>query len=140
MRKRAYNQKRGTSGLFAIHRSSPFDEEAAATHSNEARLAWHRMCTGEGTCKDFDELAMTLNTLRVLSEKLGPEPLEVVSRAAPALLDIRARYVRTRKFGVDAAALATVPDALDLYDEFLRVSTPMQMEKAWQTVLKRLAK
>lgn len=125
-------------GMFAIDRSQTFTQEDAARHSNEARLAWHRMCTGEGTTNDFDVLAMMLNVLHVLSEPLGKEALDVVDAGSAAMIGIKERYIAVKKFGVDATSLRDVPPVLDLYDEFLRVSTPLQMTKALQEAIKRL--
>lgn len=128
------------SGLFAISRSTSYDSEEFARLSNEVRLSWHRMCTGEGTTQDYDNLAFMVNVTDVLSEPLGKEPLAIARAGGDSLAGIKLRYLRTRKFGVDGDSLRDIPPTLDLYDEFLRVCTPLQMTKALKETLRRLGR
>lgn len=135
--KKAKTTKLG--GLAAIGYSQPYTPEEAAKVSNEARMAWWKMCNGEGSIKSFDELVCAFNTLRVLVEPLGGG-IEVVTHAQEALLRIRQRYLEHGKFGVDAEALCDVPLALDLYDEFLNHCTPRMMVNATTAAIKRMEK
>lgn len=124
-------------GLAAIGNSLPYAPEEAAKISNEARMAWWKMCNGDGSTRSFDELVYALNTLRVLVEPFD-DGVEVVTRAQEALLRIRQRYLEHGKFGVDAEALRDVPPALDLYDEFLSYATPRMMVNAMTAAVKRM--
>ena len=124
-------------GLAAIGNGLPYAPEEAAKISNEARMAWWKMCNGDGSTRSFDELVYALNTLRVLVEPFD-EGVEVVTRAQEALLRIRQRYLEHGKFGVDAEALRDVPPALDLYDEFLSYATPRMMVNAMTAAVKRM--
>lgn len=131
-------RKRHDGGMLAIGRSAPFTEEEFARLSNEARLAWHRLQTGDAGIPDFDNLVMAINTTKVLAEGFGIEAVEVVEHAQVALYEIQLRYKRLGKFGVDAFALKHMPDALDFHDECLRSCSPWQMTKALEEVLTRL--
>ena len=133
--KKATTAKLG--GLAAIGNSLPYTPEEAARISNEARMAWYRMCNGDGSTQSFDELVYALNTLRILVEPFD-EGVEVVTHAQEALLRIRQRYLEHGKFGVDAEALRDVPAALDLHDEFLSFTTPRQMVGALTKAVKRM--
>ena len=125
-------------GLAAIGNSLPFTQEEAARISNEARMAWYRMSSGEGSPQTFDELVYAFNTLRVLADGLGPEPVEVVHNAQMALLRIRERYAQDGTFSADDEALHAIPAALDLHDEFLNHHTPRQMFGALTKAVKRM--
>ena len=133
--KKATTAKLG--GLAAIGNSLPYTPEEAARISNEARMAWYRMCNGDGSTRSFDELVYALNTLRILVEPFD-EGVEVVTHAQEALLRIRQRYLEHGKFGVDAEALRDVPAALDLHDEFLNHCTPRMMVNAMTAAVKRM--
>lgn len=126
------------SGLFAISRSTPYTPEEFAKLSNEARMAWYRLCHGDATTTDYDNLTYAMNVTRVLAEPLGGDALTVVDLAQHRCIPMRERYLRLGRFGVDADALRDVPPALDLYDEFLQVCTPLQMTRALQECIRRL--
>lgn len=134
--KKATTAKLG--GLAAIGNSLPYTPEEAARISNEARMAWYRMCNDDGSTRSFDELVYALNTLRVLADGLGPEPVEVVHNAQMALLRIRERYAQDGTFTADDEALHAIPAALDLHDEFLNHCTPRMMFGALTKAIKRM--
>lgn len=116
--------------LSLITKLRPFDEEEAAKLSTEGRLAWHHLTHGSGTEAHFDTLAIHLNAALVLSEPVGQDAVDVIAAGQLALVDMQRRYRRQGRFGADANALAEVPPALDLYDQLLSLSNPMQMIKA----------
>lgn len=127
-------------GLPAISNCLPLTEEEVARLSLEARMSWHRVCSGEGTTTDFDNLVFALNTTRVRAERVSDELVGIVYEGQMALLEIRNRYLRIGKFGADADALQKIPPVLDLHDEFLRHSTPAQMARAVATAIRRMEK
>ena len=126
------------SGLTAISNSLPFTQEEVARLSNEVRLAWYRLCNGEGSTHAFDNVVYTLNTLRVLADGLGPQAVGVVHAAQLAMLRVRERYQKTGVFGADGQGMADMSAALDLHDEFLNHHTPRQMFGALTKAVKRM--
>ena len=124
--------------LTPILMSRTFDEDEAAKISVDARLAWHRLTHGDGTEPDFDLLANSSNVCLVLAEPLGELAAETVLRAQDAIRSMQARYHRTGRFGADAAALSTVPEMLDLYDQFLAHGSPRVMTDALEATVKRM--
>ncbi|MFC5524053.1 hypothetical protein [Polaromonas jejuensis] len=116
--------------LSVIHQLRPFDEEEAASLSNQARLAWHHLTHGTGSTEHFDTLARAMNAALVLSEPVGQPAVDVVIRAQLTLVAMQQRYHRQGRFGADAAALAEVPPALDLHDQLLSLSNPQQLVRA----------
>jgi hypothetical protein len=124
--------------MLAVERSAPFNEHHFARLSNEVRMAWHRLQSGQAALADCDELVMAVNVIKVLAEGFGPAAVEVTEHAQAALYEVGQRYNRTGRFGVDADTLKYMPDALDFYDECLRNCTPWQMARALETVYARL--
>lgn len=116
--------------LRPIIYSTPFTRDEAASLSVETRLAWQKLTSGIGTEPDFNMLANSSNVALIRAEQIGELAVETVLRAQESIKAMQARYIRTGKFGADAAALATVPDMLDFYDQLLELSTPLQMTDA----------
>lgn len=124
--------------LNPIAWSRDFNTEEAATFSNEARLAWHHITHGSGTTDHFDTLAHMANVLVVRAEQIDPTAEELATRAQQALVAMKSRYLRVGRMGADAAALEHLPRALDMYDQLLRLSTPLQMTHALRETLARM--
>lgn len=123
-------QANPTAAFALIAQTSPMQDEHAAECSNEARMAWHHLCHGQGTTEHFDTLAMAMNVCMARSESIGQDAVEVAIRAQMALVAMQDRYRRCGRLGPDADALAHVPLGLSLYDELLRHSSPRQLNAA----------
>lgn len=135
-RNRQLHKKLGA--MSAIGNSQQLTEDEAASLSNEVRLSWWRICNGEGTTDEFDNLVYAINATRVRAEALDQELTDMVHEAQLAMLSIRERYVNKGVFGADANALQKIPPALDLHDEFLRNSTPAQLVRAVNSAKQRM--
>lgn len=131
-------RKRIDGGLCAIGRSTNFSEHEFAVLSNEARMAWHKLQTGDATVAEYDSLVMAVNVTKILAEGFGTAAVEIMEHAQVALYEIAQRYRRTGRFGVDAFALKHMPDALDFHDECLRHCSPWQMTRALETAYERI--
>lgn len=136
-----------TAVLRPILMSRAFDPEESARISVDTRMAWHRLTHGAGGEPDFDLLANSANVALVAAEKLadkaghtedGALVVETVLRAQDALIGMRDRYTRTRRWGADASALAAVPLMLDFYDDLLCLSSPQTMVDALQESVRRM--
>jgi len=115
-----------------------YTEEEAAELANKSRMAWFKMTNGLGTIDDFDTLATMMNVIGLLSQEIDKSLLEITQPASMSLAEIKIRYIKHGKFGVDAQALKTVPAALDLHDEILRHMNPQKMIDAIELSIKRL--
>jgi hypothetical protein len=107
--------------------------------STEVRAAWHHLCHGTGTTEHFDAVATAMNICLVRSESIGDDAVEVAVRAQAAMVAMQQRYHRCARLGPDADALAHVPYGLDLYDQLLQLSSPLQLETALAEVTQRIA-
>lgn len=124
--------------LSPILYSRTFDADEAAKISVDTRMSWYRLTHGEGSEPDFDLLANSSNVALVLAEPLGELPVDLVLRAQAAIEAMRDRYLRTGRWGADAAALQDVPPMLDFYDELLAHGSPRVMVDALKVTVKRM--
>jgi hypothetical protein len=124
--------------LATISKLRPFDSEEAARLSLEGRMAWHHLTHGRGTEAHFDTLAIHMNAALVLSEPVGQAAVDVIISGQQALVEMQQRYHRHGRFGANASELAVVPAALDLYDQLLSLSNPLQLMKAFCEARQRI--
>ena len=120
------------------HKVRTFNEEEAAELSVEVRLAWEHLIHGRGTMAHFDTVANALNASLILSERIGQDAVDVAIRAQCALVEMQKRFHRLGSFGADAVALADVPPGLDLYEQLMGFSNPLELVQAvcqsWQRI------
>ena len=116
----------------------PFGPEEAAELVTKVRLAWHHLTHGNGTLMHFDTVANALNATLILCEPIGQEAVDAAIRAQCAMVEIQKRYHRVGSFGASALELAEVPLGLDLYEQLMGFSNPLQLvravEKSWQRI------
>lgn len=134
-RKRYLPHPGGT--MAAIWRSRPMAESEQRTIAIEVHLAWQAMLDGTATVEHFDSLAMAINVVDALAIELGDAAKEITQPGKDALQGIRDRYLRIKRFGVDAPAIRDIPPALELHDECLRTMSPHQFQRAFQVVAGR---
>jgi hypothetical protein len=120
------------------HKVRTFSAEETAALSVEVHLAWEHLTHGRGTLMHFDTVANALNASLILSERIGQDAVDVAQRAQCAMAEMQRRYHRVGSFGADAVALADVPPGLDLYDQLMGFSNPLQLVqavcKSWQRI------
>jgi hypothetical protein len=102
------------------------------------RLAWESLRTGQGEAADYHTLAAAINVALVRSEDIDALTVDVCIRAQDALMAMSGRFDRTGKWGVDWSALQHIPVAIDLYEQLLDHSTPLQMQAAMTATLQRI--
>ena len=102
------------------------------------RLAYECLRTGQGQQDDFDTLAGAVNVALVRSESIDQLCVETCQRAQDALMSVLARSKRINKWGLDAAGLQDIPPAMDLHEQLLALSTPLQMQQAMRETLRRM--
>lgn len=136
------NATRAVPAMFfnPILYSKTYTEEQAAEICNTARMAWHRITTGDGSRDDFDTIAEVCNTTLVRAEQLGNgQPLvDAVLQAQASLIELQNIIRRTGRVAPNAGTLRTVPDLLDMYFELLRNSTAHQMVAACKEARRRV--
>jgi hypothetical protein len=117
--------------LKLINKIEPFTTDEMAQVAMPARLAFEQIKSGIGSEAAFDELAFACNTATVRSESIDALCVETCLIAQRALLRCKDRYVRTGRWGFDGLALQEIPPMLDLHDDLILNSSPLQMNAAF---------
>lgn len=102
------------------------------------RVAFDCLRTGEGKEVHFHTLAAAVNVALIRSESVDQLCVETCQRAQHALMAVLARSQRLGKWGLDAAGLQDIPPAIDLHEQLLELSTPLQMQKAFNETIRRM--
>lgn len=125
-----------TGGLGIIPMAQQYSDDEFRRLSLNARLAWHKLANGMGTQDDFDMLATCLNVAAVMAADIDELALDVLDRGMTAMVAMKERYMRLGRFGADADALQAMPHALNVHDEIIKNSTPLQTVTALRTSMK----
>lgn len=125
-------------GLRLIRELQPFDAEEQLTLALPPRLAFESIRDGKASHPDFDTLAGVVDVAMVRCEEIGQEGVDLCKDAQACLLETKARYERTGRWGFDYRALQAIPPAIDLHEQLLELSTPKQMMDAMREVVRRM--
>ena len=82
-------------------------------------------------------LPQAINTAMVRSEAVDPLCEQTAVAARDALMRCWHRHQRTGVWGFDGPALLEVEAGIDLHEQLVRLSTPLQMIEALRTVMQR---
>ena len=113
-----------------MSRVQPFAAPELADLLTPVRIAFESFRRGEGEDSDFYTLAAAINVTMIRSESIDPLCVETAQRAQAALMRILARQSRIGRWGIDGQALQDIPPAIDLYEQIMQLSTPLQMADA----------
>lgn len=121
-----------------LNRLQEFTEEEQKLLTNPLRAAFERLRSGAGDANDWQELASATNIALIRSESVDPLCVETCMRAQDALLRAKDRYQRMKVWGFDGQALQDIPPLLDLHEQFVTLSTPLQMQQAVRETYRRM--
>lgn len=102
------------------------------------RLAFEKLKAGTGDQEQFNRLAAATNVGLIRSEMIDPLAAETMVRGIQALKNCSDINDRHGKFGFSGPDLICMSDALNLYEDILRLSKPIQMERAVEEVARRM--
>jgi hypothetical protein len=139
MRKATRRKHRpGLHPLDAITASQPFPQAELVRILLKVHTAFEHLSHGGDDVDQFDRLAAVLNVGMVRCEGIGQAGVDVFKAAQGALMDADALYGRHRRFGFTGPGLEAMREAIRLYDDILRASTPLQMAKAQVECMRRV--
>lgn len=126
-------------GAFSrvINRLEPFNADELMRLELPIRISFEAIKTGAGTEHDFHDLAAAVNVTIVRSEAVDPLCEQTAIAGRDALMRTWHRYQKTGKLGFDGPALHEVDQAIDLHEQLIRNSTPLQMIEAMREVISR---
>jgi hypothetical protein len=128
----------GMHPLDAITASQPFPEAELTRILIKVQDAFMQLRKGSTDPDIFDRLAAVLNVGLVRAESIGQPAVEVFQAGQRALMECDAIFGRHRKFGFTGPGLLAMQEAVDLYEQILRLSTPLQMAKAQEECMRRV--
>lgn len=102
------------------------------------RLAFEKLKTGIAVIEDFDRLAAAINVGLIRAELIDPLAEETMVKGVAALVHCGEIHQRHGKFGFAGPELTDMNDAVNLYEDILRLSTPKQMLVALDTAARRM--
>lgn len=119
-------------------RIEPFTEPEQSQLTLPIRTAYERLRTGVGAAQDFHDLAGAINLTMVRCEAIDPMAEITAIDARDAMMRCWQRHLNTGKWGFDGPALQALPPAIDLHEQLVRLSTPLQMAQAMQETIRRM--
>lgn len=102
------------------------------------RLAFEKLKIGTGDEEQFVLLAAAINVGLIRAESIDPLAAETMVRGVQALNNCAAIHQRHGRFGFAGPDLVGMEDALNLYEDILRLSTPKQMLYALDAAAQRM--
>jgi hypothetical protein len=126
-----------TAMFKVMNKLTPFNDIELLRLELPIRLSFEALRTGHGTESDFHDLAAAINTAMVRSEAVDPLCEQTAIAARDALMRCWHRHQRTGVWGFDGPALLEVEAGIDLHEQLIRLSTPLQMIEALRTVMQR---
>ena len=88
----------------------------------------------------FNRLGSSLNTALILAERIDQQVVDVVLDAHQAMYRCRERFDKHGRFGFDGPGISAMVDALDVYDQIVRLTTPKQILGASAEAFRRMVK
>ena len=101
------------------------------------RISFEALKSGQGVESDFHDIAAAINAAMVRSEDVDPLCEQTAIAARDALMRTWERHQRTGRWGFDGPGLGEVESGIDLHEQLIRLSTPLQMMEAMREVIRR---
>ncbi len=115
----------------------PFTPEELMRLELPIRISFEAIKTGKGAEQDFHDIAAAINGAMVRSEAIDPLCEATAIAARDALMRTWHRFERTGRLGFDGPAIGEVEAGIDLHEQLIRLSTPIQMIVAMREVIRR---
>lgn len=127
-----------TSWAAAIANSQPTPAADVTRIMVSARMSYERLKLGDAPASDFERLAAVLNVGLIRAESIAPEVVEAMKEAIEALLHCHSLHQRHGRWGFTGPGLQAMNAALELYEQILAQSSPLQMEAAVKESYRRM--
>lgn len=102
------------------------------------RLAFERLKLGTADASDFDRVGAAFNVGLVRAESIDFRAVEVMQAGVEAMEECDRIQQRHRKYGFTGPGLVAANDAMNLYEDIVRLSPPVLMERAVEEVARRM--
>ena len=102
------------------------------------RVAFEKLKHGCDDHEQFDRLAAAFNVGLIRSESIDPLAEQTMNLGLDALINCDGIRMRHGRYGFTGPDLIAICDALDCYDQILRLSAPKQMADALEIAARRM--
>jgi hypothetical protein len=102
------------------------------------RMAFEKLKSGTKDHTQFDRLAAAINVGLIRAEQIDPLAAETMVRGVSAMCSCDGIAKRHGRYGFTGPDLLDLGEALDLYEQILRLSTPKQMLDALDIAAARM--
>lgn len=122
-----------------MRKLQPFTQSELIKLNLKPRMAWHAMRTGQSNNDDRGTVSAIVNTALVRCESINPDLVGVCKQAQQALWRIKQRHLQTGSCVLTQQDIQDIEPVVDLHEQLLELSTPLEMERAMLEVLRRAA-
>jgi len=102
------------------------------------RVAFEKLKTATEDDAQFDRLAAAINVGLIRAEAIDKRAEEVMLAGVQAMMSCGCIHSRHGRYGFTGPDLLAMNDAMDLYENILRLSTPKQMLDALDVAAARM--
>jgi hypothetical protein len=131
------NQDHLTSWIRVIAGNKAQPEENADQINIAIRKAYELLKCGQASDTDFDRVASALNVGLARAELIDPLAEQTMQAGINAMYSCAEIYKRHGRYGFTGPDINAVNDALGLYEDILRLSTPKMMCDATTVAFRR---
>jgi hypothetical protein len=117
-------------GLHAFRNAMPTEPDQVQRIMVLIRLSYEKLKAGHGTRADYDRVGAAANIGLIRAESIGKPLVHAFQAAGEAMLECSRIERRHGKFGFHGPDILHMNAAMDLYEEILSMSSPIQMEAA----------
>ena len=119
---------------------TPFDTERLGALASAYWVSFARIKMHDASLEAWSTVSSTLNMTLLLCEKgYGEEHIPLVNTALEAMFKSQQRAKRTGTYRLDGAGMTAVPEALQVHDEQMTHTTPLEMIHANAELKRRMA-
>lgn len=122
-----------------MRKLQPFTQSELLKLNLTPRMAWQAMRTGHSNNNDRGTVSTVVNTALVRCEAIHPDLVGVCKQAQQALWRIKQRHLQTGSCALTHQDIQDIEPVIDLHEQLLELSTPLEMERALLEVLRRAA-
>lgn len=118
-----------------LNRLEPFTEEELAKLLLPIRMSFDALRNGTGTEQDFLDVVAACNSASMRGAEVDPLCQQTAVTGLLALRRMWEGHKRIGKWGFDGSGLADVELAIELHEQLVRLSTPLELQRAMRRVI-----
>ena len=126
-----------TSLMRVMARIQPFTPEERTRLELPIRVSFEALKTGVATPQDFHDIHAAINVAFVRAESIDPVAESAARTAQEAMIRTWERYLRVGKLGLDGPAMSEIEVGIDLHEQLVKLSTPIELVNAAKEVIRR---